>query len=222
MKKLIFICTLILVCFSCKKNEEAVELGYKYFPTTEGLYQVYDVMEIFHDHPSLVHDTTKYQLKTKIGELYTDLEGEEAHVFYRYKRDSSHQEWNLTDVWSMKRDNFRGEIVDENHRVIKLVFPTNDESSWNINAQNDLDPLIGTIENAHKENTANDFSYEASVTVRYAFSNNLIDDIDSYEVYAENIGLVHLHNKNLSKVFGTAQVNKGEETHYDLVQHGVE
>jgi hypothetical protein len=169
-----------------------------------------------------VHDTTKYQLKTKIGELYTDLEGEEAHVFYRYKRDSSHQEWNLTDVWSIKRDNYRGEIVEENRRVIKLVFPTNDGSEWNINAQNDLDSQFGMIESAHEENFANGITYDASVTVRYDYSNNLIDDIDSYEVYAEDIGLVHLHNKNLSKVFGTSQVNKGEEVHCDLVFYGYE
>jgi hypothetical protein len=62
--------------------------------------------------------------------------------------------------------------VDENHRIIKLVFPTNDESSWNVNAQNNLDPLYGTLENAHLENTANGMFYDESVTVRYAFSNN--------------------------------------------------
>ena len=209
MKKMICIFSLlVLICFSCKKDDDSVELGYKYFPTTEGLYKVYDVMEIFHDHPSLVHDTTKYQLKTIIGELYTDLEGQQAHVFYRYKRDSSYQEWILTDVWSIKRDEFRGEIVEENRRVIKLGFPTNDGSSWNINAQNDLDPVYGTIERAHQSKISNGVNYEETVTVRYAFSNNLIDEIDSYETYAANIGLIHLHNQDLSKVFGTSQVNK--------------
>jgi hypothetical protein len=78
------------------------------------------------------------------------------------------------------------------------------------------------LENAHLENTANGMFYDESVTVRYAFSNNWIDEVDSYEVYAANIGLVHLHNKNLSKVFGTTQVNKGEEIHYDLLVYGME
>lgn len=215
---------IVLLLTSCKKDDGTdVDFGYDYFPTQEGLYKIYDVMEAVHDDPSNIHDTTRYQLKTLIGERIIDNEGDSVNKFYRYTRDLPSDEWILKDVWTIKIDDARrGELVEENQRVIKLVFPANDGVSWNINAHNPLDPIAATLEHVNQSHQIGTFDFERTVSVRFKNEINLVNQYDQYHVYASEIGLVHIHWQDFEKVFATSIPRLGEEHHWDLIEYGIE
>lgn len=225
MKKYgIILIGIVLSLTSCKKDDETdVDFGYDYFPTQEGLYKIYDVMEAVHDDPSNIHDTTRYQLKTLIGERIIDNEGDSVNKFYRFTRDFPTDEWTLKDVWTIKVDDLRrGELVEENQRVIKLVFPTNNGVSWNINAHNPMDPLEATIEKSNQSHLIGAYDFSRTATVRYKNEINLVNQYDQYQVYASGIGLIHVHWQDYDKVFATSTPRLGDEYHWDLIEYGVE
>lgn len=180
-------------------------------------------MEAQHDDPSDIHDTTRYQLKTLIGERIIDNEGDSVNKFLRYTRILPTDDWTLQDVWTIKLDdNRRGELVEENQRVIKLVFPANVGESWNINALNPFGASTATIESNDEAHEIGAYNFDRTVKVRYMADTNLVNWYNQYQIYASGVGLVHVHWQEYEKVFATSIPRLGTEYHWDLVEHGFE
>jgi hypothetical protein len=216
-KYLFLFCLALLL--SCK---EKVFFGYDFFPIEEGLYKEYEIMNIFHDNPSLIHDTTISYLKTVIGEKIIDLEGDSVNKFYRYEKSELIDDWVLSDVWVIKRDAQRGEIFEENSRVIKMIFPTNDGSIWDINALNISDFEQAEINNSQKNYNLADINFSTAVRVNYDGEPNLAWHKEQYQIYAENIGLIHHYKKDFQLVFATPTPKLGAEFHQILIGYGKE
>ena len=111
---------------ACKKQVDPPSFNYDYYDLTFGRFIEYDVLEINHDVDQTVqHDTLRYQLKTVIGDTVIDNEGRIARKFIRYKRSNSNSNWAQTDLWTTIIDQNRAELVEENQRVIKMIFVPN-------------------------------------------------------------------------------------------------
>ena len=111
---------------SCKKelvNSDQF-LYTSYFELKTGKFIEYDVMEITHDENATIqHDTSYYQLKCVIEDTFTDNAGRLAFNYVRYKRTNSTEPWAQSDLWSTTVFNNKAELVEENQRIVKLVFP---------------------------------------------------------------------------------------------------
>ena len=90
MKNYFFILVLIIL-FSCKKDETLPNLGYTYFPDKIGTYITYEVDSFSQDEdwgPNT--DTTyKFQIKEVMRSYFTDNEGRKSIRIERYRKNFS-------------------------------------------------------------------------------------------------------------------------------------
>jgi hypothetical protein len=141
-------------------------------------------MEIRHDVQALIQrDTTRYFLKTVIGEPIIDLEGDVAFKFFRYTKITIEADWALRDVWTSKIKDRRAELVEENQRRIKLVFAPTSDKIWNINAFN-ADPELNVRyndESLHKNFSSGSFNFDSTIRVDQRDFFSLVDHRKQYE-----------------------------------------
>jgi hypothetical protein len=217
--------TLILVAFaSCKKQDSPPQFHYDYFDLTEGRFIDYDVMEIDHDvDQSIQHDTSYYQLRTLIGDTVIDNQGRVARKFFRYTRDNSAGTWMLSDVWTALITENRAELIEENQRIIKLVFAPTLSKEWNPNAFNIYDEMTSYYRDIHDVQTVGGFLFDSALVVEQEDFFSLIDKKRKYEVYAKGVGLVHKYYKDLTIAnFDTLNVQKGKELYYTCFAYGIQ
>lgn len=213
---ILFLITLSLA--ACKKTEPPY-FGYEYFPMEEGRFVKYDVMEIVHDEDVALHDTSRFILKTVVGEIVQDNEGRAARKLYRYSYDKNSGELIDQRVWTQLIDGGRAEVVEENQRKIRLVFAITLDKEWDVNAFNPSSEQEVYYDEIHKEFE----ELDSTVTVEYEDELTLISYNRSFEVYGNHIGLVHRSFKDLEiENFDTTTVISGTEQHYTLIDYGIE
>jgi hypothetical protein len=216
---------LVLGLVSCKKGDNTpVDFAYEYYPLNVGHYVIYDVLEVRHDvQATIQRDTSKYQLKIVIGDTILDLQNDIANRFFRYTRSSESDPWQIKDVWTTKISGNRAELVEENQRVIKLVFAPTADKNWDANAFNPFDPLDCFYADLHAQKIVNGQSFASTLVVEQEDFFSLIDHRRKYEVYAKGVGLVkkfYKHHEIMN--FDTLDIRKGNEIHYNLIEFGQE
>ena len=225
MKKIpVYFILIAIIGFSvqaCKKNP-APQFHFEYFGLEEGRYVIYDVVEINHDSALNMHDTLLYQLKTYWGDTIIDNEGRIAREFYRYKRNSDADPWVVSDVWTGIYDGIRGELVEENQRVVKLVFSPTLNKQWDANAYNIYGELDCYYRDIHQDTTINGVLIDSSLVVEQDDFVSLIDTVRKYEMYGKHIGLVYKYYKDNHYQFSSSEVINGKEIYYTYLSHGFE
>ena len=214
----------LLVCLllSCQKDKQTIDLGYDYFPVTEGLTRVYQVTDIFHDVDLLpAHDTNYYQIKEVIGEYETDDSGEDAHVLRRYQRADENEDWTIKDVWLIKRNSQHAITVEENQTIVNLGFGINSGVTWDANAFNTLAPVNCSYSNLYQPfNIAATLDFDSTCTVNHQDFISFVDYQKEFYVYAKHVGRVYSVYKDLTiDNFDTLSVQKGQELIYKLLEY---
>lgn len=220
---LAFLLLILVIFISCKKNGTTpTKMHFEYFGLIDGRYVTYDVTEIHHDiDASILHDTSYYQLKTWIGQEYIDNQGRTAREFIRFKRNSTSENWIETDIWTAIIENYKAELVEENQRIIKLVFSPVLGKKWNANAFNQDDELTCEYTAVHKPYSVNATTYDSTVVVDQEKYYTLVDCKRKFEVYSKNIGLIYKYYKDLRiNNFDTLEVEKGTEIYYKCSGYG--
>jgi hypothetical protein len=225
MKKITLYLSLIVLAgvsmVSCKQDPPP-NFHFEYFGLEEGRYVVYDVVEVDHDAALGLHETTSYQLKTYWGQEYIDNEGRSGREFIRYKRDSAADSWVLTDLWHGVYDGIRGELIEENQRVVKLVFAPTLSKSWDANAYNLDGELDCFYRDIHQDTIISNHKFDSTLVVEQDEFSSLIDTVRMYEMYAKNVGLIYKHYVDNHYQFSSDEVVNGKEIYYTYVTHGFE
>ena len=224
MKYWRFLVFIILLSTGCRDKVDPPYFGFEYYGWQEGKFVTYEVFDIFHDADlSPSSDTNHYILKTVVGETIIDNEGREANKLYRYSYDYETGELLDLRVWNGILADSRGELVEENQRIIRMVFAITREKTWNINAFNTKEEDEAHYKDIHSEKTINGIHFDSTVTVEYEDFFSLIDDIKRYDVYAKDVGLVKRSYKDLViQNFDTLDIQYGTELYYNLIDYGVE
>lgn len=222
----------------CKKRtaEEAPDLGYEYAPTALGKYVVYDVDSTVYD--DFKKDTTyyKYRIKEKLTEAFTDNQGRAAIKFIRYIKHYNstvsydNMSWMIKDVWNYTKTNTSLEVVEENVRYTKLMFPVKTDATWNGNANNTLTEWNYKYIITDAQQTINSHTFDNVLVVEQKDdkNRNVIKRQYYIEKYAKGIGLVYKEIKDLYS--NTVVVNKTVENRIEkgitytqtYVTHGFE
>lgn len=217
---------LSLIAFvACKKNDKTTTypMHTDYFPLTEGRFIIYDVSEMIHNEDINQHDTMQYWLKTVVGQVYIDNSGRSARELIRYKSVDSGISWQTMDIWTSILDGNRAETVEENQRLLKLVFAPTTDKEWDINVYN-----TKAKQNAHYTSilvpfSLNTFQFDSTIQVEQANYFTLVDFKNQNEVYAKGIGLVQKTFKDLEiQNFDTLNVQKGKELYLNCISFGFE
>jgi hypothetical protein len=208
---------------ACKKQDAAPDMAYSYFDLTHGRYIIYDAVKISHDAAQAINDTLYYQMKTVIGDTIIDNEGRVANRYLRFIRNTELDPWVLQDIYTTIIENRRAELVEENQRVIKLVFAPTLSKSWNANAFNMLPTLNCYYRAINKKATIGALSFDSTLVVEQADFSSLIGYERKYEVYAKGVGMVYKYYKDLDIAnFDTLNVKKGEELFLTINSYGIE
>ncbi|MEY4521075.1 MAG: hypothetical protein RIT10_260 [Bacteroidota bacterium] len=217
--------SVLLFLLACEKDTtEEISFDYEYYDLTPGRFCIYDVVDIEHDENQAVqHDTTYYQLKTVVGDTFIDNSGRITRKFLRYTRDSIQDNWLLKDVWTTLIENNKAELVEENQRIVKLVFKPTYEKVWNINMFNVSSKINAKYAAIDQPFTIGNQVFDKTLKVDIQNFFSLVDDRVKYDVYAKNVGLIYKYFKdNTIANFDKNTIKKGKELYYTLVSYGIE
>lgn len=224
VKYLTMFIALSLALFSCRQEEVNIDWGHGYFGWEEGRFITYEVTEIFHDINLIpANDTFRYVLKTVIGEDIMDNEGRMAKKYFRYSYDINTNELIDQRVWTTLIEGRRGEVVEENQRKIRLVFSPTLDKVWDVNAFNAFSRQSAFYSGLHVSKNIDNLFFDSTLTVEYDDFLSLVDYQRKFDVYAKDVGLVQRSFKDLRiNNFDTTDIQQGTETHYRVVDFGIE
>jgi len=220
----IFLGVLLLALAGCKKNP-VPDFHYEYFGLEEGRFVIYDVIEIVHDDALNQHDTLIYQLKTVWADTFVDNQNRVAREFHRYVRATDGDPWVVQDIWTGIIDGIRAELVEENQRIVKLIFAPTQNKVWDANAYNQNEEQICYYRDIHGDTTIDNTSFDQTLVVEQEPFNSLIDSVHGYEMYAKDVGLIYKYERDLHyQINQQSQIylNKGTEKYYRFVSAGIQ
>jgi hypothetical protein len=209
---------------SCSKNPP-VDFHHEYFGMEEGRYVVYDVTEMVHDYDLNMNDTTYYQLKTVWADTFVDNQNRVAREFHRYVRPTENDPWVLQDVWTGLIDGIRAELVEENQRVVKLVFAPTQNKVWDANAYNQNAEQTCFYRDIHGDTIIDNTTFDPTLVVEQDQFNSLIDSVHRYDMYAKGVGLIYKYDRDLHyQINQQSQIylDEGSEKYYRFVETGIQ
>ena len=211
MKQTIWLLIIMLSVFtSCKRQvipADDVELGKDYFPLTIGHFIEYDVDSILFNDFTKTVDTFHFELKDVVESEFADNEGRKSFIINRYKRQDATYPWKENLTYYTTETNFNIEVVEENLRFIKMVFPVKVNTKWNGNIylpatlSAELKWLSGwdyKYVNINEPFSTGFLNFENTVTINHVDNvvgdsldaNNYSERTFSRERYAKNVGLI--------------------------------
>ncbi len=227
-------CALFFSCAKKKIPQDESLLGLDYYPTTIGRYVIYDVDSTIYN--SLTQDTvvTKYRIKEKITELFTDNEGQEALRLERFIKKYNPNKpydsiaWAIKEVWMVNANKKSVQVVEGNVRFTKLVFPIQQGANWNGNAKNTIGEWMYTYEYIDKTESIGSKQLDKVLNVKQKNYRTLISYQNYTEKYAKGVGLVYreitdiLSNNVIANVPVEGRIEDGLIYKQTLVTYGNE
>ena len=130
-----FIILFLIIISSCKPINYINENYHsKYFPIELNQEKEFLVTNI--NHSSFGKDTVTYYLKEVISEKFLNLEGDSAYRIERFWKTGSIDNYEIKDIWVANKSLNFAQLVEENIRFTKLIFPFDVNVVWDGNAFN--------------------------------------------------------------------------------------
>jgi hypothetical protein len=216
----------LLLAVACGKKPDVTndDIGFDYYPISEGDYFIYDVIDTsFQGSGSF--EVSVYQLKEEIHEPITVSE-ETRYQVYRYYREPG-AEWKTQpdSVWTVF---YRGNSVvkvEDNVRFVKLIFPLEVNKAWDGNiSDTENDPMnYYKLKQVRRPYTYDDRHYSQTVSVEHFNSSSAIDKLYSVEVFAREIGLVYkqiLIYRYEQPITFPQKIDLGRHYQMKMIEHG--
>ncbi len=226
---------LAVALFGCAEDDgfDTIYLdGESYFPLQSQAYFIYEVDSIFHDNPNSdsegIHDTAHYYLKEVIGKTFLDAEEKESYEVLRYKKDSIHHDWQLTNVWFARLNPNNAERVEDNQRFIKMGFPISPDQRWDGNAKNVLEEWEYSYDSIQVAKVFEELTFPNTVQVTQRDFKTAVNDELAYEVFAVQVGLVERYHRvlftrlNYLNNPSAENIINGNEFNWKLIEYGEE
>ena len=202
---------LAFILLSCDPISYEIQPHYtSYFPVHENDSAEFHVLEI--QHTSLASDTLQYFLKEVTKNPYIDGEGDIAFQLHRFWKQDSTEQYQIKDVWSVKKTVSGVEQVEENIRFVKMIFPLDELSYWDGNLFNQLGEQEYTVSQIHSPFNMFGMMIDSVVEISHDFNANLLEYDNAIEIYALHKGLIYKEEINLSINNGNiSDINYGTE-----------
>jgi len=218
MKFIKFLPLCLIAClFSCENKVKDISetMGTEYFPLNPGRYYVYQVDSIIYDDFNQSVDTFQSRLRINyVNEFVDSTYGTALRVEY-YNPDKGYHEPGNRWVSVLKLDQNRVVNYSDTLRTIKMVFPVRNGKEWNTNMFNTLQPRNYRFESLGEPMNVLGTRFNETVTVKQFELVTLITEINSFEVYAKNVGMIYSENTFIQrfdgKVSGKKIITKLEE-----------
>jgi hypothetical protein len=217
------ICFIVLSVSSCKDKTDdyIVDYGYEYFPMDSGHYVIYDVDSIIYRNadPQAI-DSIRFQLKEfYAGTFFDSIQNQLKYRVEYQKRDNENAPWQNERVWYAVKEQTNVQMVENDIKFIKLIFPPRENTEWdgNIYAAKTgqyqyLNDWTYTYLNVDKPATVNGLSFDKTLMVSHVGDSNLIELLKSREMYAKGVGLIYkefvkMEKQDVSSTFDDPKKN---------------
>ena len=171
------------------------------------------------NHSSFGKDTVTYYLKEVISEKFLDLEGDSAYRIERFWKTDSMDNYEIKDIWVANKSLNFAQLVEENIRFTKLIFPFDVNVVWDGNAFNNQQSQEYRIESINIPYNVNGLSFDSSITVIQNYKSNLLEYENSKEIYVIGVGLVY--KEDIEVLINSADSNdfsQGYEFYQELIE----
>lgn len=213
-----FIILFLIIISSCKPiNYIDEDYHSKYFPIELNQEKEFLVTNI--NHSSFGKDTVTYYLKEVISEKFLNLEGDSAYRIERFWKTDSMDNYEIKDIWVANKSLNFAQLVEENIRFTKLIFPFDVDVVWDGNAFNNQQSQEYRIESINIPYNVNSLSFDSSITVIQNYKSNLLEYENSKEIYVIGVGLVY--KEDIEVLINSADSNdfsQGYEFYQELIE----
>lgn len=220
----------VLACTEEPDGTEPINLETNYFPLTSGNYRDFAVTEKIY-FTSTDIETRVYQIREEIGQEFQNMQGGKSFELKRYSRTGANEEWSLDSLWISRIDitpTLRSVQVENNVPFIKLVFPISVGKTWDGNALNnriaETYEITETFDSYSPPVSSLSLLNCVKVLQQEDDDELTIRDI-RYEVYSEEIGMIHRYNETLKycsrpECLGQKIVESGRFIEMRLIGYG--
>ena len=215
---------LLVSCDTDSLEPDASRLGFTFFPLEKGFFRIYDVEEI--QYSVLSFDTLRYQLKEQVVDSFLNQTDAYTYIVHRFSRPDENAPWGLDSVWTARQTPIQAISIENNVSFIKLVFPVNEDVSWDGNALNTNESDEYILQDLFNVKTINDQEVRTLTVVQGDEEDLLIRD-ERKEIFAEHIGLIEktfikLEFCDDSDCFGQKVIERGRALQLTLIDYGKE
>lgn len=209
-------------------------LGVSYYPLELGNFAVYRVEDIRYTLAA-GPDTSRYFLREWVTDSFPGQGGETVYRLERFTRHTAEQAWLPDSVWTLRKDNRRLVVVENNVPYVRLVFPFRQGLSWDGHALNARPPQIyelsstDTALSAQLQGPLDSLLSGPTLTVMQQISQDtLITAVRDYEVYADQVGLYYRQRLRLEycadspECIGLGIIQGGRSYRQTLIAYGKE
>lgn len=134
MKKcLSIVLSILLFTTACKESSidgGNYQAGYEYFPLQIGQEQVYDVDCVVYDDFRDTILTYTYQKKQLVADSFVDASNQLQHLIHWFYRTNDSAQWSFYRAGTATLRPYTAEVMENNERVVKLVFPVVAGKEW--------------------------------------------------------------------------------------------
>ena len=213
-----FIILFLTIISSCKPiNYIDEDYHSKYFPVELNQEKEFLITNI--NHSSFGKDTVTYYLKEVISEKFLNLEGDSAYRIERFWKTDSMDNYEIKDIWVANKSLNFAQLVEENIRFTKLIFPFDVNVVWDGNAFNNQQSQEYRIESINIPFTVNGLSFDSSITVIQNYKSNLLEYENSKEIYVIGVGLVYKEDiEVLINSVDSNDFSQGYEFYQELIE----
>jgi hypothetical protein len=217
-KSLIALGLIVLLVASCKKSkpEDPADIGYDYYPGKVGSYVVYDVDSISYTQlPAIDTLYYKFQIKESIDTLFYDQQNRPTLKIIRYRKNYdpnvpySQLSWVLQDVWTANLNSTSVQVVEENVRYTKLIFPVRKSATWNGNAHNTIGEWEYKYSEVDQAATVGGIAFSKTLKVTQKNFISAINKQVYLERYAKGAGLIYKLIEDYDYQDGSGNANPG-------------
>jgi hypothetical protein len=214
-----FIILFLIIISSCKPINYINENYHsKYFPIELNQEKEFLVTNI--NHSSFGKDTVTYYLKEVISEKFLNLEGDSAYRIERFWKTDSMDNYEIKDIWVANKSLNFAQLIEENIRFTKLIFPFDVNVVWDGNVFNNQQSQEYRIESINTPYNVNGLSFDSSITVIQNYKSNLLEYENSKEIYVIGVGLVY--KEDIEVLINSANSNnfsQGYEFYQELIEY---
>ncbi len=209
-------------------------LGLEYYPLIPGRFIVYDVDSTVYTEIPKDTISYRYRIKEVLADTFTDNVGQTAWRIERFikRYDPFHSydsiPWTSKEAWMLNATNRSIQIVEHNIRYTNLVFPIEDQVSWNGHAHNSLGEQKFSYDYIDRNEIVGMKNFEDVLKVKQLYFPTLISHQDYSEKYAKGVGLVSreitdlLSNKIVPGKEVKDRIESGIIYKQTYVTHGIE
>jgi hypothetical protein len=215
----------IVLSFACHRKTVEVTpstVDYDYYPLDSGRYWVYQVHHV--NYNITVTDTT-YFVKELVYDIYNTSPGVTKHEMYRFYKSDLSEDWPLQpdSVWTVYTTAHQLSRVEFAKEYIRLVFPSDNNRTWDGNALNTNFEDLYKIKNKGLSRNVGSYMFNSTLQVEEENNSNLIGKDIRYTYYAKGVGPVDIHKETVSyklPISSPATIDLGNIIDYTLIDYG--